>query len=66
MTIEDIIHSKLSEYISKTNLYIEQTFGISYKKRPKSYRRLLANRLLWTNSNKIEEFIVEHDMDIHL
>lgn len=56
MTIEEIVKDKFSLYINKTNLEIEQIMGIFYDKRPKSHRRLLVNKLLGTNSNKIEEF----------
>lgn len=56
LTIEDMTKNKFLEFIGQTNLQIEQSLNISYEKRPKSHRRLLINRLLGTNSNKIEEF----------
>ncbi|MDM5264571.1 Sau3AI family type II restriction endonuclease [Sulfurovum sp. XTW-4] len=54
-TIEENIHSRFAPYIGCTNTDIEKELEIFYEKRPKSHRRLLVNRILGTNSNKIEE-----------
>ncbi len=54
-TIEENIQSRFKPYLGKTNIEIEQKFGIVYKKRPKNHRRLLLNKIFGTNSNKIKE-----------
>jgi len=54
-TIEENIRERFAPYLGRTNTDIERTLGISYDKRPKSHRRLLANRILGSSSNKIKE-----------
>jgi len=54
-TIEENIESRFKQYLGKTNIEIEKEFDIIYKKRPKSHRRLLLNKIFGTNSNKIKE-----------
>lgn len=56
LTIEENIYSRFNKYLNKTNLEIEESFSLHYKKRPKNHRRLLINKLLGASSNKIEEF----------
>lgn len=56
LTIEENVQARLSPYIGKTNLEIESMLAIKYEEKPKSYRRLLINKLLGSTSNKIEEF----------
>ncbi|MCF6276356.1 MAG: hypothetical protein L3J07_00760 [Candidatus Magasanikbacteria bacterium] len=54
-TVEDIVKEKFSKFIGKTDLEIKNIVGWEIEKKPKSWKRLLANRMLGVKSNKIEE-----------
>lgn len=56
LTVEENIHQRFVKYYGKSNLEIEKDLEIHYKRRPKNHRRLLINKLLGANSNKIAEF----------
>ncbi len=56
LTIEENIQARFTPYLGKTDMEIENMLDIQYEKRPKSYRRLLINKLLGSTANKIEEF----------
>jgi DNA mismatch repair endonuclease MutH len=57
MTIDEIVTERFSAYIGKTDVEILSLLGWDTESRPKSYKRLLANRILTgKGSSKIEEF----------
>lgn len=54
-TIEDVVSEKFSAFRGLVDEDIAERFGVEMAKRPKNYRRLLVNRMLGVNSNKIKE-----------
>jgi DNA mismatch repair protein MutH len=54
-TIEDKIKESFSLFIGKTDKEILNRLGSNLGTKSKSYKRLIANRILGVNSNKIEE-----------
>ena len=54
-TIEEKIESIFKKYINCNSLDIEKQLNIIYDIRPKNHRRILINKILGANSNKIEE-----------
>ncbi len=55
-TIEDMVTDKFKKYIGKTDSEIMDELNWHPNKRPKNFKRLLANRIMiGTGSNRIEE-----------
>lgn len=55
-TLEEVVQDKFKKYIGKTDKQIMREIGWQTTAQPKSYKRLLVNRVLTgTGSNKIEE-----------
>jgi DNA mismatch repair endonuclease MutH len=55
VTIEDLVKEKFAPFIGKTDSQIKKRVGWDIKKKPKQWKRMLANRMLGVKSNKIEE-----------
>ena len=54
-TVQTIINEKFQPFIGKTDKQIMSSLKWKPKGKPKNFKRLLANRILGVNSNKIEE-----------
>ncbi len=55
LTIEDVVKEKFAPFLGKTDSEIKRLVKWDIKKTPKSWKRLLVNRILGVKSNKIEE-----------
>lgn len=55
-TIDQTINNKLTPFIGMSDKEILSEFGLTNKKKPKQYRRMLANLMLGVPTKKVEEF----------
>lgn len=54
--IEELIATRCVKYYGKTESEIANELGITFQKKPKNFRRLIVNKMLKIESQKVKEF----------
>ncbi len=54
-TIQEVVHSNFAPFLGKVSIEIEKTLGVTLNRKAKSYKRILVNKILGVEANRIEE-----------